>query len=67
MKRFAKPQRKAKTCRCRVAKTHRDCSYCGIGYMPDYVCGVCKQAGIDGKTIPGTSGVTCKLHRKGGV
>jgi hypothetical protein len=50
-------------CRCRAAKRHRDCAYCGMGYS-DHICGVCKQAGIDGPVIPGTARVVCKLHKK---
>lgn len=54
-----------KACRCREPKTHRDCLYCGYrSVMPGYVCGVCKEAGIDGKTIPGTARVRCALHKR---
>jgi hypothetical protein len=65
-----KPARKIKQraprCTCRAPKRHRDCSYCGVtAHMPDYVCGVCKEAGIDGKTIPGTARRTCAMHKKG--
>lgn len=35
------------------AKTHRDCAYCGTG-LGQSICGVCKQAGIDGPVIRGT-------------
>jgi len=49
-------------CRCRPAKRHVDCSYCGHGL--DYICGVCKQAGIDGPVIRGTSRVICKIHKE---
>jgi len=52
-------------CRCREPKTHRDCAYCGMGYS-DHICGVCKEAGIDGPVIRGTSRVICTKHRKVG-
>jgi hypothetical protein len=54
---------KKEKCRCRPAKRHRDCAYCGIGYS-DHICGICKEAGIDGPVIRGTSKVICKLHKK---
>jgi len=54
---------KEKKCRCRGPKKHRDCAYCGIGYS-DHICGVCREAGIDGPVIPGTGRVVCKLHKK---
>lgn len=36
------------------AKTHPDCQYCGVQYVGEVVCGVCHEAGIDGKVIRGT-------------
>lgn len=52
-------------CRCRPAKRHRDCLYCGTGYLDGMsVCGACKLNGIDGKVIPGTAAVKCSKHRK---
>jgi|GEM_PF-7004283 len=53
---------KEQKCKCRPAKRHKDCAYCGIGYN-DHICGVCKQAGIDGPVIRGTSRVVCKDHK----
>lgn len=53
-----------RTCRCRSAKRHRDCAYCGIGWDDGRICGLCKQNGIDGKVIPGTSAVTCAAHKQ---
>jgi hypothetical protein len=50
-------------CRCRPARRHRDCAYCGVGWADGAVCGVCKAAGIDGKTIPGTAAVACAAHK----
>lgn len=58
-----KKKEKRGKCRCRPAKTHKDCAYCGIGYS-DHICGVCKEGGIDGPVIRGTSRVICKLHKK---
>ena len=55
---------KAKRCNCRSPKRHSDCMYCGIGYWGDIVCGVCKEAGIDGKVIRGTERRICKEHKK---
>lgn len=51
-------------CRCREPKTSTDCAYCGTGGTGIYICGVCKENGIDGPVIKGTSRVTCKLHKK---
>ncbi len=51
-------------CRCRPAKRHRDCSYCGQGWDDGKICGMCKQNGIDGKVIAGTSKVTCSKHKE---
>ena len=50
-------------CRCREPKRHRDCLYCGFGGPCTHVCGVCKEQGIDGPVIPGTSRQVCKLHK----
>lgn len=55
---------KKDVCRCRPAKTHRDCLYCGYSGPATHVCGVCKEQGIDGPTILGTSRVVCNLHKK---
>lgn len=49
-------------CLCREPKRHRDCMFCGIGFS-DRICGVCHEAGIDGKCIPGTARVVCRLHK----
>jgi len=37
------------------ARRHRDCAYCGCGWDDGRICGVCKEQGIDGQVIPGTS------------
>jgi hypothetical protein len=52
-----------KKCRCRKPKRHRDCMYCGSGYIGEYVCGVCREAGIDGRVIRGTERRMCKKHK----
>jgi hypothetical protein len=52
-----------KKCGCRKPKTHRDCMYCGSGYIGEYVCGVCREAGIDGAVIRGTERRMCAAHR----
>ena len=57
------PVNKATKCKCRESKRHDDCSYCGSGLIPDMICGVCKENGIDGKVIRGTSRVICKIHK----
>ncbi len=36
------------------AKSHEGCSYCGTSFVIG-TCGECKQAGVDGPTIPGTA------------
>jgi len=54
------------TCSCTPAKTHSHCGYCGHFY-PEGICGVCKEAGIDGPTIRGTSARRCFLHQKSKV
>jgi hypothetical protein len=51
-------------CRCRPPKSHRDCAYCGIGGDANHICGVCREGGIDGPVIRGTSRVICKHHAK---
>jgi hypothetical protein len=56
----------ATLCRCREPKRHRDCSYCGYGGPCTHICGVCREQGIDGQTIPGTGRVVCRLHKKEG-
>jgi hypothetical protein len=62
-KRLKQPKPK---CRCRPARGHRDCAYCGLGWYRDgWVCGLCSENGIDGKVIPGTSRVVCRLHKGG--
>jgi hypothetical protein len=48
-------------CRCRKAKTHRACAYCGVGTSE--ICGVCHAAGIDGPVIRGTERVICAEHK----
>jgi len=54
---------KPKKCRCRAPKRHRDCMYCGTGWAGEVICGRCKEAGIDGKLIPGTGLITCIQHK----
>jgi len=51
-------------CTCREPKTHRDCFYCGNGWNEN-VCGVCYDAGIDGRLIRGTGRKVCAKHKKG--
>jgi len=53
-----------KKCYCRKPKTHRDCAYCGIGFDDGKICGVCKEGGIDGRLIKGTSRVICQKHKR---
>ena len=53
-----------KSCRCSEPRTHRDCAYCGVGWADGAICGVCREAGIDGPVIRGTSRVVCFLHKK---
>jgi len=55
-----------KKCRCEDPKWHPQCSYCGTlrAENPDDICGICKENGIDGHVIKGTSRVTCKIHKK---
>ena len=55
--------KKAK-CRCRPARAHRECAYCGIGGPSTHICGACKASGIDGRTIPGTGRVVRAKHKK---
>lgn len=50
-------------CTCRKPKRHPGCMYCGYYYSGEYICGVCKEAGIDGKLIRSTARYTCALHR----
>ncbi len=52
-----------RVCRCRAPKRHRDCAYCGVGYDDGRVCGVCREAGVDGKVIQGTGRVVCASHK----
>lgn len=52
-----------RVCRCRPAKSHRDCAYCGVGWDDGKVCGRCRENGIDGKLIPGTGRVICSKHK----
>jgi len=54
---------KVTKCTCRAPKRHRDCMYCGSGYIGEYVCGVCHQVGIDGKVIRGTERRICAKHK----
>lgn len=55
--------KKPTKCRCRPAKAHRDCAYCGTGGSGWQICGVCKLNGVDGNVIRGTSQVVCSLHK----
>lgn len=54
-------------CSCKRPSRHRDCAYCGTGYIDGVkICGVCKAAGVDGGTIPGTGprrNPACPVHR----
>lgn len=52
------------TCGCRPPKKHIDCAYCGIGGPCTHICGVCKEAGIDGQVIRGTERRVCQLHKR---
>ena len=53
-----------KPCLCREPRRHRDCAYCGMGYIDGaHVCGVCHGAGIDGPVIRGTGRVVCRKHK----
>ena len=52
---------------CRIAaqeaKSHRDCAYCGVGYLDGVsICGRCKEEGIDGPTIRGTAARKAKQY-----
>lgn len=40
----------------RVAKSHRDCAYCGCGGDGLHICGRCHLEGIRGPVIRGTAG-----------
>lgn len=50
-------------CSCREPKRHADCAYCGTGWADGRVCGLCKEAGVDGPVIRGTERRTCKEHK----
>ena len=63
MKTKKKTTKKTDKCRCREPKTHRDCMYCGCCYIGEFICGVCKENGIDGKLIPGTGRIVCAKHK----
>jgi hypothetical protein len=58
-------RKKIAKCTCREPKTHRDCTYCGVGVaLPEGgVCGMCHENDIDGPVIRGTKRVVCKLHK----
>jgi len=49
-------------CKCRKPKNHDFCAYCGC-FASNQICGVCKEAGIDGPVIKGTERHICKLHK----
>lgn len=51
-------------CGCREPKPHRDCAYCGCGGPATHICGVCRDGGIDGPVIKGTSRRVCAIHKK---
>jgi hypothetical protein len=56
---------KQEKCSCRNPKRHNDCAYCGTGYTNGVlICGVCREAGIDGLLLRGTGRVVCALHKK---
>jgi hypothetical protein len=38
--------------------------YCGSNFNGEFICGVCSEAGIDGKVIKGTKRVICSKHKK---
>lgn len=60
-------EKRKNKCLCREPKKHVDCAYCGcFAYPEERVCGVCHQAGIDGRVIRGTERRVCKLHKKKG-
>lgn len=59
---MAKQSKRAK-CGCREPKRHPDCLYCGSGYAE--VCGQCRDVGIDGPVVRGTSRVQCRTHHDG--
>jgi hypothetical protein len=56
------PVNKSIKCGCKEPKKHDDCAYCGMGSIGK-ICGVCKEQGIDGPVIRGTSRVICKVHK----
>ena len=43
-----------RTRKARAARRHRDCAYCGTGVGCE-VCGECREGGIDGPVIRGTT------------
>jgi len=62
--RTQKRREKARTrCTCRKPKRHHGCAYCGYHWYGWEICGVCREAGIDGNVIRGTSRVVCRLHK----
>ena len=61
--RECKKGERMKRCLCRGPKKHEDCCSCGRGWEPN-ICGVCKEAGIDGKVIRGTERRICKKHQE---
>ena len=50
------------TRKARPARGHHDCAYCGCDYGTGMICGRCKQSGIDGPVIPGTSGAKATTY-----
>lgn len=56
-------QAQENACNCREPKPHKDCAYCGVGYWGPNVCGVCREAGIDGPVIRGTERRVCSRHK----
>lgn len=50
-------------CTCRPPRRDRACAYCGVGYDDGRVCGVCREAGMDGRLLPGTGRRVCRLHK----
>ena len=50
-------------CKCKEPTTSPNCAYCGTS-QSGYICGVCKEQGIDGPVILGTNRVICRIHKK---
>ena len=57
------PVSSANKCSCKQPKRHDDCAYCGMG-ASGKICGICKENGIDGPVIRGTSRIICEIHKR---